>query len=554
MDVPEPLPYETAILFEELARVGPIIASRGGGRAPFLAAWHLEPWTDDDVIEFMLSEPAAVRRRVLAHVLNLADRHVLRGSPALWSRFLRLLSRAGDVEPWDAEMFVSKLLTHTLRGGSLPMHLAEAVLATVEFPRSSSPLETCDASIRPRLARLLRYPAVSHKVAAAEFVRQACLGGLTHASHCRSTLLPRAFELVRAHAEVMVALSELLKGRGRAGQALAATLLHGAGVGWRPEVPLPDLTCAHLPGVDWRELNLSALPALAADLTGADLRKADLSSASLRYALLDKAKLTGASLRHASLGAASLAGADLSGANAEAADFEKANLTGAYAPGLNTSDARFDQACLENATLARAVLTRASFRGTTLGDASFEDACLRHAAFAHVMLREGRWAGASLAHARFADCDFSEADLAGNSLADAVFVRCELTAAGFAGADLARALFNHCGLAHIDLEGANLREATFRGCTFHLGSSRSGLLFSPIACEGSRTGFYTEELAEQDYRPIEEIRKANLRGADLRGADLGGLDFYLVDVRGALCDAEQEKWFAKCGAILHDPA
>ena len=45
---------------------------------------------------------------------------------------------------------------------------------------------------------------------------------------------------------------------------------------------------------------------------------------------------------------------------------------------------------------------------------------------------------------------------------------------------------------------------------------------STIPCEGSRTGFYTDDYNEQDYKSPEEIRKACLCGADLRGAPAGG--------------------------------
>ena len=73
------------------------------------------------------------------------------------------------------------------------------------------------------------------------------------------------------------------------------------------------------------------------------------------------------------------------------------------------------------------------------------------------------------------------------------------------------------GLAEIDWPGADLHDADLHGASFHLGSSRSGLVDSPIACEGSRTGFYTDDYDDQDIKSPEEIRKANLRGADLRG-------------------------------------
>ena len=83
-----------------------------------------------------------------------------------------------------------------------------------------------------------------------------------------------------------------------------------------------------------------------------------------------------------------------------------------------------------------------------------------------------------------------------------------------------------------------------------MGTTRSGLVGSPIACEGSRTGFYTDDYDEQDFKSPEEIRKANLRGADLRGATIDGVDFYLVDLRGAQFDADQAAHLRRCGAIL----
>ena len=69
-------------------------------------------------------------------------------------------------------------------------------------------------------------------------------------------------------------------------------------------------------------------------------------------------------------------------------------------------------------------------------------------------------------------------------------------------------------------------------------------------CEGSRTGFYTDDSTEQAFKSPEEIRKANLRGADLRGAIIIGVDFYLVDLRGARLDPKQLPHIRRSGAIL----
>jgi uncharacterized protein YjbI with pentapeptide repeats len=140
-------------------------------------------------------------------------------------------------------------------------------------------------------------------------------------------------------------------------------------------------------------------------------------------------------------------------------------------------------------------------------------------------------------------------------LPDGRFENANLDLALLTGSRMPRANFDHAslrsaGLAEIEWEGASLRGADLRGATFHMGSSRSGLVFSPIACEGSRTGFYTDEYEEQTYKAPEEIRLANLCGADLRGARVEGVDFYLVDLRGARYNLSQERHFRRCRAIL----
>jgi uncharacterized protein YjbI with pentapeptide repeats len=107
-------------------------------------------------------------------------------------------------------------------------------------------------------------------------------------------------------------------------------------------------------------------------------------------------------------------------------------------------------------------------------------------------------------------------------------------------------------LAEINWQGADLRGANLSGATFHMGSSRRGLVGSPIACEGSKTGFYTDDFEDRHFKRPETIRKANLHRADLRGANLAKLDLYLVDLREAKLDRSQIDHARKCGAILED--
>lgn len=125
-----------------------------------------------------------------------------------------------------------------------------------------------------------------------------------------------------------------------------------------------------------------------------------------------------------------------------------------------------------------------------------------------------------------------------------------LTATRFRKACLRGALLMNAGLAQIEWEGADLREADLSHASFHFGSSRSGLVLNAPASWGTRTGFYSDDFREQDFKAPEEIRKANLRGADLRGARILDTDFYLVDLRGAKYTSEQERHLRASGAIL----
>src|SRR5262249_62339791 len=138
--------------------------------------------------------------------------------------------------------------------------------------------------------------------------------------------------------------------------------------------------------------------------------------------------------------------------------------------------------------------------------------------------------------------EFDGGDLAGGLLTDST--------AG--GASFRWARLVNAGLAGVEWEGAALRGADFSGASFHLGSTRSGLVGSTIACEGSRTGFYTDDSEEQHFKAPEEIRKANLCRADLRGANVVACDWYLVDLRGAVYDDAQADHFRRCRAILRE--
>ncbi len=136
--------------------------------------------------------------------------------------------------------------------------------------------------------------------------------------------------------------------------------------------------------------------------------------------------------------------------------------------------------------------------------------------------------------------NFERANLAG----------CLLTGSRIRGGQFRKANLSRAGLAEIEWDDADLRDANFSQASFHMGSARSGLVGSTIPCEGSRTGFYTDEFNEQLYKSPEEIRKACLCGANLLGAKVSKTDFYLVDLRRAIYSKAQARHFSKSGAIL----
>ncbi len=167
-----------------------------------------------------------------------------------------------------------------------------------------------------------------------------------------------------------------------------------------------------------------------------------------------------------------------------------------------------------------------------------------------VDLRTAQLQGAHLDYADLRLANLAETTLPALSARRTNFGRADLTATRWPHANLGGASFVDAALADVDWQGAVLRHADFRNATFHLGSTRCGHVGSPIAGEGSRTGFYTDESYEHSFRAPEEVRKANLCGVDLRGAKVDGVDFYLVDLRGAQLDRTQVPWLRRCRAIL----
>jgi uncharacterized protein YjbI with pentapeptide repeats len=333
--------------------------------------------------------------------------------------------------------------------------------------------------------------------------------------------------------------------------AYAASVLLAVDPDWRPkETKDLYLAGALLERARWSTMCLPGVNISKSLLCGADLSHANLSGAIAP--LTDCAR---ANLRQTNLGAA-----NLTSANFESADLSAADLTGAILCSADFQGACLRRACLRaadfhEANLRQADLTQADLSGALLGnvdltDALFTSADCTNATFTGVDLCLAHWAGTIFRAAKLSECNLEALDLPRADFTQAKLLRCMLTRSRIRGGLFRGADLTNAGLADIDWEGADLRDADFKHASFHMGSSRSGLVGSIIPCEGSKTGFYTDDYTEQDFKAPEEIRKANLRGADLRGARVTDADWYLVDLREAKYDSAQADHFAKCGAIL----
>ncbi|MBW3595778.1 MAG: pentapeptide repeat-containing protein [Planctomycetes bacterium] len=516
---------------------------------------RLAPWRDDDLIEYLLAVHPDRCSSVMARFLADRDRRLLDGKPELYRvvaeqmarnddisdvrTALRreMLERAGDIQTLrDVRLYATALLLQEYQlAGQLAGRLAERDVPAV----------------------VLRLP-LSYRFVQVLQAADQIAAGLHEARDFSfpSARLPRDLvaetaKLIAGDALALRRLQELANGRRPGNAAMAASILLASDRNWRPERDrCPNLRGAYLSEAQWAGINRSHVTLREADLNRADLREADLRGSQLGEAVLRRCRLAKARLEKVKADGADFSHADLSRAVMTdgrflAARFVQSRLDEVSAPRANFCGAEF-----EGASLVAAGLDHCDFRGANLLGADFQQAKLRGANLSDQRLRDTNFQGADLTRAKLSSCDLEYVELPAARFGGADLTHAWLTGSVMTRADFRNARLCGAGLADIQWEQADLRGADLRQCSFHLGSSRSGLVGSPYPCHGSRTGFYTNDYDEQSYKAPEEIRKANLCGADLRGARVEGVDFYLVDLRGAKYDATQAAHFRRCDAIL----
>lgn len=504
--------------------------------SPHRRRLHLAPWDDDDVLEYLRARHRDCVGRVFAAWCARRD-HDLAAVPAICTAVLDQLAAEPDLtDPLAAVLHSLRRHPEQLAAHAVPLLAAMMAPEPGKGPAAQLASDTVAGFITATAALDVVRRQEDHATPRLRWTR-GLLAGLAHVLRVESQHLP----LLRA-----LAADPEARHRG-----LVLSGLRIADEQLPDGLPLlGNLQHAWLRGIDLRgrfvQANFASADLRGAQLEGAHLDKCGLSKADLSGASAPRSRWTavvatylrarGLDARGASwLTLVLLRNADLSGARFDEAIFERAHfvdtdLCGACLPRSRLIGARFESAKLDGADLTQANLTQARF--------------------ARSDLRTVQLHGANCAGAQFEACDLSGTRFPAFRATGAKFVNADLTAARWPNADLREASFLATSLADIDLEGADLRGASFARSTFHLGSSRSGLVDSDIACEGSRTGFYTDEALEDRFQAPEAVRKANLRNCDLRGATLADTDFYLVDLRGAKLDPAQREYLQRCRAIL----
>ena len=550
---PRRLIYSTSASLPD--RGDPILVSLCDSRPEEAYKLQLASWNEDDLLEYCLARHRQKCGSVMARIRAMRDARRLHGVPELWTLVIDAFADDEDLNDW-------RIVLRNELANNLPEPFADRVreyclsslldLETAALAAMRVLTDKRGTSVR---ASWLKHRAVQLLLSADQVVRKleegrkpAFLG-----ADWPFDLVDETAALLAQSPKAWPKLVDVMASKHERYHSVAATLLHAMGQGWQPPPRTKaNLSAAVFTGAVWPGIDLSHARLQKVDFSGADL-----SAAQLDHVFGQEMRLSGAVLTEAWLRGAKMRGAKAQGANLtemgamnsswQYADFRNACLHGANLCGSDLQHADFTDANLSASGLSSAKLSGAILDRANCSGADFRNATLRRVCLSTAVLTDTRFDRADLREADLEDLHWPAANLEKANL-----TRAYLTGSVMPGARLQGAILCEAGLADIDWEGADLRDADFSNCAFHLGSSRSGLVGSPIACEGSRTGFYTDDFLEQDFKSPEEIRKANLRGADLRGAIVEKADFYLVDLRGARYTPGQADHFRRCGAILVD--
>jgi uncharacterized protein YjbI with pentapeptide repeats len=512
-------------------------------------------WGRDEWIEYLLAKHKVQCPSVMRRVLNDAEIESLDGNPHILCQVLDEL--ASDDQIPDVKSAFNRIVDRHFPDVEIRRAITPGLIQLLVGGEKSEHLIT-GVELSPEQSRLAYLDAVQIRLAT-----ETVWHDLTNETPIRNFLSQiwprRLIAALAVHVAESMEVQHKLRGwldfphRFQL-HPKAISLLNAAKAPWR------------LPSEGWsNRVNLAEIILDGADCTGKTFShclmvRASFEGANLNGVVLQKSSAHSANFAHAEMhrtrlkdfdaSAASFAGADLSECVGRGASFCSANLTCANFVGARLKKCDFSDANLTLADFRRARLKYCIFQGANLDEADFSHADLFHTDFRLLDLTMATFEGASFRSAKMYQCQMQAMHLPGANFQSAILAEADLTGSIMPHANFSNAMLQHAKLAEVEWEWVDLRNADMRGATFHMGSSRSGLVGSSIPMYGSRTGFYTDDFGEQDFKAPEEIRTANLRGADLRGAKIDHVDFYLVDLRDAIYDKSQAEQLRRSGAIL----
>jgi uncharacterized protein YjbI with pentapeptide repeats len=534
------------------------------------AMLHLAPWGEDEWIECLLAEHRHHCSSVMTRLRADPYRTRLQGNPQLWRVALAAMA-ASDTLATVRDALLHIFRQHLPEPTAWPYYRMKAVEELAGYRELSPPRHLKGMVGTRKWARtrkLFRHRSVQIFLAGKKIAEDIADGKRCAylerrfprylvddvAAEVRSN--PKAISILQEWCELRSPVKRFLGMLPDPPLGFVASILHACQIGWQPTPKTWRLNLSHgyFDHAKWVGIAL-----LKPQLIGTDVSFGDLSEAKLHRATAEMSRFIHANLQYSTLfqlqaGQADFSHADLAHCNAQEAKFRHASLKYANLRWADLTSSSFFSADLTGACFANANLHAADLCNSILDGADFSGANFQSANLSGLVLRAAEFGGARFTGAVLAGCNLEDMELPNTDFREADLRNALLTGSFMAGSNFDGAKLASAGLAQVEWEGVSLRGADLRGASFHLGSSRSGLVGSPLACEGSRTGFYTDDFTEQDFKAPEEIRKANLCHADLRGARIDGVDFYLVDLRHAQFDAEQEERLRLCGAILETRA
>jgi uncharacterized protein YjbI with pentapeptide repeats len=505
-----------------------------------LATFELSRWSLDDCAEYLVARHREQCKSVLTRLQNGSALKALRGSPQL----LALVMEAMAIDP--ALMTWRDVLRRHIGQNSPPgPALDRMILGGLQ-----------QARLEKEPARWWRHKPYQHVCFANWIASQLCQGIIPTACFRimdgSSPLIPEIAEAARNERAAIECLENSIKlPKSPTEAGMAASILIAMNPDWHPANGKGlNLNKAQLAGARWAGIDLTGASLVGTNLAGADLNGANLTQIIANDSNFRAANLRGAQMRNAHLVGADLSDADLTVAIATRADFLRAKMDRCKFVKGNFQNCRFIETDMNGVKAESADFSGAWLHLVGVADADFTSANFILADMDQVDLTQTQLIGACFAKGIFRCCNFEGLELPSADFDDANLKGSLMTGTRIPDGRFRNAKLAHTGLADIEWENADLQGADFEGASFHLGSTRSGLVESDIPSEGTRTGFYTDEFNDRLYKAPEEIRKACLCGANLMDAKVHHADFYLVDLRWAIFSKAQEAHFTRSGAIL----